>query len=170
MRQGMESQIQEVARLLEEEIFHYEKLVAGLKKEAGDLRRGSPEELLKSVKTVSEHAEAISQIHQGARKKLEGMLGSAGDEKQKMSLRELLRLLPRQEAQRLQTYPGVLDNLKSWVMQINSRNKAFIQASLDFGKDLFALLNPRNEASPVYLPHGKRNPSRQLPVSLDRKV
>jgi flagellar biosynthesis/type III secretory pathway chaperone len=166
----MQSQIEEIARLLDEEIFHYEKLVAGLKEEADDLRRGSPENLLKSVKAVTEQIEAISQIHQNVRKKLEGRLDSAGEEKHKMSLRELLRLLPRQEAQRLQTYPGVLDNLKSWVMQINSRNKAFIQASLEFGRDLFALLNPGSEASPVYVPQGKRNPARQLPVSLDRKV
>lgn len=166
----MESQIQAVARLLEEEISHYEKLAAALKKEADYLRQGSPEDLLKSVKVVSEHAEAISQIHQDVRKRVEKILNSVGDEKLEMSLRDLLRLLPRQEAQRLQTYPGVLDNLKSWVMQINSRNKAFIQASLDFGKDLFSLLNPGNEASPVYVPQGKRNPSRQLPVSLDRKV
>ncbi len=166
----MESQIQAVARLLEEEISHYEKLAAALKKEADYLRQGSPEDLLKSVKVVSEHAEAISQIHQDVRKRVEKILNSVGDEKLEMSLRDLLRLLPRQEAQRLQTYPGVLDNLKSWVMQINSRNKAFIQASLDFGKDLFSLLNPGNEASPVYVPQGKKNPSRQLPVSLDRKV
>lgn len=166
----MESQVQEVARLLEEEVFHYEKLVAGLKKEADDLRRGSTEELLATVKVVSAQVEAISRIHRDVCRKLESMSDSAGEEKGKMSLRELLRYLPRPEAQRLRRYPGVLDNLKSWVMEINSRNKAFIQASLDFGRDLFALLNPGNEASPVYLPQGKRNPPRQLPVSLDRKV
>jgi flagellar biosynthesis/type III secretory pathway chaperone len=166
----MESQIQAVARLLEEEISHYEKLAAALKKEADYLRQGSPEELLKSVKVVSEHAEAISQIHQDVRKRVEKILNSAGDEKLEKPLRDLMLLLPPQDAQRLQRYQGTLDKLKGWVTQINSRNKAFIQASLDFGKDLFSLLNPGNEASPVYVPQGKRNPPRQLPVSLDRKV
>jgi flagellar biosynthesis/type III secretory pathway chaperone len=78
--------------------------------------------------------------------------------------------LPPQEAQRLQRYQGTLDKLKGWVMQINSRNKAFVRESLAHWKDLFSLLNPANAASPVYVPNGKMNPSRQLPVSLDRKV
>lgn len=166
----MESQIQAVARLLEEEISHYEKLVAALKKEADYLRQGSPEDLLKSVKAVSEHTEAIFQIHQDVRKIVEKILNSAGDEKLEKPLRDLMLLLPPQEVQRLQRYQGTLDKLKNWVMQINSRNKAFIQESLAHWKDLFSLLNPAQAASPVYVPNGKKNPSRQLPVSLDRKV
>jgi hypothetical protein len=166
----MESQIQAVARLLEEEISHYENLVAALKKEADYLRQGSPEDLLKSVKVVSEHAEAISQIHQDVRKRLEIILNSAGNEKLEKPLRDLMLLLPPQEAQRLQRYQGTLDKLKGWVMQINSRNKAFIQESLSHWKDLFSLLNPAHAALPGYMPNGKKNPSRQLPVSLDRKV
>lgn len=166
----MESQIQAVARLLEEEILHYEKLVAALKKEADYLRQGSPEDLLKSVKAVSEHTEAISQIHQDVRRKVEKILNSAGDEKLEKPLRDLMLLLPPPEVQRLQRYQGTLDKLKNWVMQINSRNKAFIQESLAHWKDLFSLLNPAQAASPVYVPNGKKNPSRQLPVSLDRKV
>jgi len=166
----MGSQIQEVARHLEEEISHYENLVAALKKEADHLRQGSPENLLQSVKDVSAQVAAIQQIHQEARKKIEGVLRAAGNEALKRTLADLIQQLPPKESQRLQTYQRTLDNLKTWVMQINFRNKAFIQESLAHWKDLFSLLNPANALSPGYVPNGKKNPSRQLPVSLDRKV
>jgi flagellar biosynthesis/type III secretory pathway chaperone len=165
----MKSQIQEVARLLEEEILHYEKLVAALKKEAEILREGTPEDLLESVKAASAHAESISQIHRDARRKLEGILNS-GDKNPERPLGDLLLLLPRAEARRLQAYQGALENLKNWVMQINARNKAFVQASLVHLREFFSFLNPSPSASPVYAPLGKKNPAKPLPVSLDRKV
>ena len=167
----MESQIQAVANLLEEEISHYEKLAAALKKEAEYLRQGSPEDLLQSVKTVSGHVDSIHQIHREAREKIEKLLQAAGNEKLERTLADLIHLLPSREAQRLRNHQGTLEKLKSWVMQINSRNKAFIQESLAHWRDLFSLLNPAaNAAAPVYVPNGKRKPSNQLPVSLDRKV
>ena len=151
----MESQIQAVVRMMEEEISHYEKLVADLKKEADFLRQGSPEELVKSVKAVSEQAEAISQIHQDVRKKVEEILNSAGEKRGKIS-QDLCAFCRRQEAQRLRKYQGTLDKLREWVMQINTRNKAFIQNSLEYWRDIFSLLNPANAASTVYVQNGKR--------------
>ncbi|MBP1717402.1 MAG: hypothetical protein H6Q43_840 [Deltaproteobacteria bacterium] len=166
----MESQIQAVARLLEAEISHYEKLVAALRNEADHLRKGSPEDLLQSVKTVSEHAEAIHQIHQDVRTKMEEMLHSAGNEKLGRTLADLTRLLPPRESRMLQKYQGTLEKLKSWVIQINSRNKAFIQESLVHWRGLFSLVNPAKATSPVYVPNGRQKPSTQQPISVDRKV
>ncbi len=166
----MGSQIQEVASLLEEEISHYEKLVAALKKEADYLRQGSPEDLLQSVKTVSGQVESIHQIHRDTRKKMEELLQAAGNEKLERTLADLIHLLPPREAHKLRKYQGTLEKLKSWVMQINSRNKAFIQESLSSWRDLFSLMNPTNAVSPVYVSNGKKKPSTQQPISLDRKV
>ena len=166
----MESQIQAVTKMLEEEIAHYEKLVAALKKEADDLRKGSPEDLLQSVKTVSVHAEAIHQIHQAVRKKIEDRLPSSGSEKLERTLADMIRILSPRESQGLQKYQGTLEKLKSWVIQINSRNKAFIQESLAHWRDLFSLVNPAKAASPGYVPCGRKKLLTQKPISLDRKV
>jgi hypothetical protein len=166
----MESQMQTVARLLEEEIAHYEKLIAALKKEADCLRRGSPEELLGSVKAASGSAEAISRIHRDIRGKVEEILNSAGKEKAGKPFQELLLLLPPPEARRLQRSQETLNRLRSWAAQMNTRNKAFVQTALAHWRELFSLLIPAAAASPVYAPQGVKNPPRQMPVSLDRKV
>jgi flagellar biosynthesis/type III secretory pathway chaperone len=166
----MESQIQAVARLLETEISHYEKLVAALRNEADHLRKGSTEDLLQSVKMVSEHADAIHQIHQDVRKKIEEMLNSAGNDKVKRTLADLIRLLPPRESRMLQKYQGNLEKLKSWVIQINSRNKGFLQETLAHWRGLFTLANPTQAASPVYVPNGRQKLSTPQPISVDRKV
>jgi flagellar biosynthesis/type III secretory pathway chaperone len=163
----MESQEQVLFRMMEEEISHYEELVKKLQKEADYLRQGSPEDLLGEVKAVAQHVEAIQQIHQSIRKTIAEVLNTTGQEK---TLVELMALLPPGDSQKLRKYQGTLDKLKEWVMQINSRNKAFIQDSLAYGRDLFSLLTPSTAASPVYVQNGKRRPSAQQPLSVDRKV
>jgi flagellar biosynthesis/type III secretory pathway chaperone len=167
LKQKMESQVQVLLRLMEEEISHYEELVKELKKETDYLRRGSPEDLLGSVKAVAPHVEAIQQIHQSIRKKIAEVLNITGQEK---TLVELMALLPPRDSQKLRKYQGTLDKLKEWVMQINSRNKAFIQDSLAYGRDLFSLLTPSTAAAPVYVQNGKKRPPAQQPLSVDRKV
>jgi flagellar biosynthesis/type III secretory pathway chaperone len=166
----MEFQIRGVANLLEEEISLYEKLAVTLKKEADCLKRGAPEDLLQSVKAVSEHAEAIHQIHREIQNKIEEMLQSGGATKTGKTLADLARLLPPGEAQRLRKYQGTLEKLKRWVMQINARNKAFIQESLVHWRSLFSFLNPAHTASLVYVRDGKKKSFPQQPVSMDRKV
>jgi len=163
----MESQGQILLRLMEEEISHYEKLVGELKKEADCLRQGSPEDLLGSVQAVARHVETIQQLHQSIRKTIAEVLNLTGQEK---TWAELMALLPPLYSQKMRKYQRTLDKLKEWVMQINSRNKAFIQDSLAYGRDLFSLLTPSIATAPVYVQNGKKSPPAQQPLSVDRKV
>ena len=166
----MESQVEVVLRMMEDEISHYEKLVKELKKEADFLRQGSPEDLLGSVQAIAQQVETIQQIHQSTRERIEEILKSAGLEKQEKTLANLMTFLPPGDSQKLRKYQGTLDKLKEWVMQINTRNKAFIQNSLAYWRDIFSLLNPSTAAAPVYVQNGKKRPSSQQPLALDRKV
>jgi flagellar biosynthesis/type III secretory pathway chaperone len=166
----MEARIQEVAALLEEEIAHYEKLVAALTKEAEDLRRGSPEELLESVKAAGAQIEAITRIHAEVRGKMAELSGSPDNRDGESPFGSLRRLLPPAECRRFQRYHDALDKLKNWALQINSRNKTFIREALAHFESLFSLFNPANEASPAYAAGGKKKPAARIPVSLDRKV
>jgi hypothetical protein len=166
----MDSQVEIVLRMMEEEIFHYEKLVEELKKEADFLRQGSPEELVESVKAVALQVETIQQIHQSARERIEEILKSAGIEKKGKNLSNLMAVLPPGDSQKLRKYQGTLHKLREWVMQISTRNKAFIQNSLGYWRDIFSLLNPSTAPATVYVQNGKKRPSAQQPLALDRKV
>jgi flagellar biosynthesis/type III secretory pathway chaperone len=166
----MESQAEIVLRMMEEEIFHYEKLVEELKREADFLRQGSPEELVRSVKAVALQVETIQQIHQSARERIEEILKSAGIEKKGKNLLNLMAFLPPGDSQKLRKYQGTLDKLREWVMQINTRNKAFIQNSLGYWRDILSLLNPSTAPATVYVQNGQKRPSAQRPLALDRKV
>jgi hypothetical protein len=170
LKQKMESQAEIVLRMMEEEIFHYEKLVEELKREADFLRQGSPEELVRSVKAVALQVETIQQIHQSARERIEEILKSAGIEKKGKNLSNLMAFLPPGDSQKLRKYQGTLDKLREWVMQINTRNKAFIQNSLGYWRDIFSLLNPSTAPATVYVQNGQKRPSAQQPLALDRKV
>ncbi len=165
----MESRMRTIVDLLEEEVARYEKLVAALKKEAEDLRKGSPEDLQQSVKCISEQVDSIHRIHREARKLIEAFL-PAEKGKPEGALAELMRLLPPGESRILQKYNGALERLRNWAMEINSRNRAFIRESLSVWKDLFSLRAPQNAAAPVYARSGKKQAPAQLPISLDRKV
>jgi flagellar biosynthesis/type III secretory pathway chaperone len=166
----MESQVEMILRKLEEEIFHYENLVKELRREADILRQGSSEDLAKSVKIVMSLGEKIQQIHQSVDKGIEEILKSAGLEKKEKNFANLISLLTPGDSQKLRKYQGSLDKMREWVMQINTRNKAFIQSSLTYWRDIFSLLNPSPAEAPIYVHNGKRRPSAQQPLALDRKV
>jgi hypothetical protein len=166
----MESQVEIILRKLEEEISHYENLVRELRREADILREGSPEDLANSVKIVTSLGDKIQQIHQSVDKGIEEILKSAGLEKKEKTLTYLISFLPPGDSQKLRKYQGILDKLREWVMQINTRNKAFIQNSLTYWRDIFSLVNPSTAEAPVYVQNGKKRPSAQQPLALDRKV
>ena len=165
----MEFQAEIILRKLEEEISHYENLVRELRKEADILRQGSMEDLASSVKIVTSLGEKIQQIHQSVNKEIEEILTSARLKKKENLLANLISLLPPGDSQKLQKYQRTLDKLRDWVMQINTRNKAFIQSSLTYWRDIFSLLTPSTAAAPVYVQSGKKKFSQQ-PLALDRKV
>jgi flagellar biosynthesis/type III secretory pathway chaperone len=166
----MEKSLQILYQLLEEEISQYQLLLEEIKKESAYLRQRSPEGLIKSVRSLEEHAAVILKLNEGIKIGIETILNSFGKAGQEKTLTGLTAILPSQEARKIKAYQSTLKKLKEWVSQVNNRNKTFIKESLAYWRDLFSLLTQPQGESPVYLSSGQRRSFILPPQSLNRKV
>jgi len=167
LREGL---LEELCQRMEEEILHYHLLGEELKKESGFLRQGSLDLLTESLHSVEMHVEEIHRAHGFIARDIEKIVSTLRPEEKEKTLGTLLTLLPAKEAQRIKGYQRTLASLKKRISQVNTRNKTFVQGSLAYWRELFALLTQPLAESPVYIQNGKTQSSTLLPISLNRKV
>ena len=165
-----EGLLEELYRQMEQEILHYHLLVEEMKKESEYLKKGSTNSLLESLRSIENHTTELQKIHESIQKSIEKILGPREGKEERRELSSLLFLLPPKDSQRIKDYLRTLGSLKKWITQINARNKAFIQESLAYWKDLFFLLAGVPAESPVYFQNGKTQSSTHPPISLSREV
>ncbi len=167
LREGL---LEELYQRMEEEILHYHLLGEELKKESEFLRQGSLDLLTESLHSVEVHVEEIRRANGSIAKAIEKIISTLRPEEKEKNLGTLLTLLPAKETQRIKGYQKTLSSLKQRTFQVNTRNKAYIQESLAFWKDLFFLLAGVPSESPVYIQNGKTQSTTHPSISLSREV
>jgi hypothetical protein len=166
----METRLPLLYQLLEEEIAQYRLLIEETKEESNYLRKGSIDGLLKSVRSLERHTDAIHKVHDSIRNTIAAILISRGKDDNEYTLSGLLAVLPVEDGRKIRLYQGTLERLKEWASLVNRQNKIFIQESLSYCKSFFSLLiQPWGESS-VYSQSGQKRSSTFLPQSLNRKV
>ncbi len=156
--------------LLEEEISHYQSLIAEIEKESQYLQQGFTEGLIRSVRSLEQQTTAIHRVNGAIRKTITAILATLGKEDRGENLLDLMEVLPFPEGRKIRSYQRTLEKLKEWVSLLNNQNKNFIQEALAYGRNLFALLTQPGEESSIYLPSGQRGTATFPPQSLNRRV
>ena len=160
----------ELFQQMEEEIFFYYLLAEEMKKESEYLRKGSTTSLMESLQFLEVQTTEIQKIHASIGRSIEKISSSMEEKEGKNNLPSILPLLSPQDSQRIKDYQRTLGGLKKWIIQINTRNKTFVQGSLAYWRELFSLLTQPLAESPVYIQNGKTQSSTPLAISLNRKV
>ncbi len=157
-------------QMMEKEISLYHLLIQELEQEARYLRKNTPEALMKSVQAIEVQTAEILKLNASIQKTIEKILTDRGEMEMEKTLSSLLRILPASEHQKIKLYQKTLKKMKGWVEQINTRNKSFIQESLNCWKDLFSMLTRSFIESPVYIRNGEKKISAHFPYSLNQRV
>jgi hypothetical protein len=156
--------------MMEEEIRHHQNLLDEIRREAVYIRENSAEALLQSVHAIGEHAKAIASVQRNIQQKVKGILVSSGMDPDADSLKSFFSLLPSADGRKMRMYQNSLERLKKWILEINQRNKSFIQDSLSYWKELFSMATGLRQQFLVYVQNGQKKTSVYQPLSLDRKV
>jgi hypothetical protein len=167
LRDGL---LEELYRLMEDQILHYHLLGEELKKESEFLRQGSLDFLTETLHSVEVHVEELRRAHGSIARAIEEIVSALRPEEDEKTLETLLTLLPAKEAERIKGYQRTLANLQRWTSQVNTRNKTYLQESLTCWKDLISLLTHPLSESPVYVQNGTKPASAPKPYSLNRRV
>lgn len=166
----VEGLLKDVYSSMEEEILQYHLLGEELKKQSESLRKGSTEALIESLQSLEILTEAIRKIHESIPKTVEKIFAVLAPREEKRSLSLLLPLLPPEDCRKIESYQKTLDKLKKWSERVNERNKAHIQESLAYWKELISLLALPPADSTIYVQKGIRSSPAPQPYSLNRKV
>jgi len=161
--------IDKMCQAMEEEIFLYHLLAEELKKESEFLRKGSTDSLMESLRSLEVHTGEIRKTRETVQRTLEKILISEGIAENE-GLSALVTILAPPDYQRVKDYHWTLERIKKGIAQINSRNKTFVEESLNCWRSLFSLITDPLAEGPVYIRNGKTRASAHLPVSLNRKV
>ncbi len=170
MNPSAEGLLKDLFSAMGEEILQYHLLGEELKKQSESLRQGSAEALLESLQSLEIITAAIRKIHESIPQTVERMIAALVPLEEKKSLSHLLTLLPPGDSQRVESYQKTLERLKKWSDRINERNKAYIQESLSYWKELVSLLTLPLADSAVYVQKGIKSSPAPRPYSLNRKV
>jgi hypothetical protein len=170
LNQEAEGLLQNLYSLMEEEILQYHLLGEELKKQSECLRQSSTEGLIESLQSLEILTSAIRKIHESIPKTVEKLFNVLAPHEEKRSLSRLLSLFPAGDSQRIGSYQKTLETLKKWSDRINERNKAYIQESLFYWKELVSLLTMPLADSSIYLQKGIKSSPAPRPLSLNRKV
>ncbi len=155
---------------MEEEIQHHQKLLEEIRKEATYIKENSVEGLLQSVRAIGERTKRIVTIQRNMQQRIKEILVSSGMDPDSDSLKSFLSLIPPADGRKMRIYQNSLERLKKWILEINHRNRSFIQDSLSYWKDLFSVATGLRQQSLTYVQNGQKKIPFCQPLSLDRKV
>jgi len=157
--------------LWEEEISTYETLRQAIQKEWDSLIRSDIGALASSLPEKESYLVHILDLQRKVEQIFAEIVQSLPEPSRPKAVFALAPWVPPAQAKRIHHYRNTLSRLRQEIHRANERNKRFLQESLNFINDLFALLTqPQKKEETLYSPEGKKKAG-SLPASwVCRKV
>jgi len=165
----LEDEVNALSELMEKEVSIYHLLIDELKRESECLRRGEIESLVKVVKTIEHHTEALHRLKTSIQSSIGRVLEVLEKDGQERTLSHLLSLLPPGQRGKVKLCLKTLLQLEEWVKKTNQKNKTFIEEHLIHLRHLTSFLIHPVPDPPCYPKTGRCSPA-VAPYALDREV
>lgn len=165
-----QNQLDCLCSLLEEEIASYRSVLEDLKQEWEFLRINDTSSLISLLPLKGIHLSRIQEVRKSVDQAFQELVINWAEPNLPQTVFDLAPYLPNLQAKRITHYHNTISRLKQEILQLNEKNKRFIQENLDFIRGLFSLLTCHPQEEALYAKGGRKESASPTSAWVSRKV